>query len=372
MAYTTIDDPSAYFQTALYTGNGGTLAVTNDGNSDMQPDWVWAKSRTQANSHVFFDVVRTFAGDKEIQSNNTGAEGASDSAGYGYISAVGSDGFTAQAGSTAGDYTNVNNQNYVAWQWKAGTSFSNDASSTSVGSIDSTGSVNTDAGFSIIAFTGNNTNDATIAHGLGTTPAMIITKNREDAVNWRVWHKNLPNATDVLFLNDTNAAVATSGHANGYIKTVGSATYSTHASNSDANGVNGDGDAMIAYCFAEKQGYSKFGSYKGNGNADGTFVYLGFKPAWVLVKNTADTDDWTIWDNKREDYAPGNPNESILVTNNSDAELDATARSVDFLSNGFKLRTNNTEINTNAEVYIYMAFAENPFVSSTGIPTPAR
>jgi len=362
MAYTDIDDPSVYFQTALYTGNGGTLAVTNDGNSDMQPDWVWAKSRTQGNSHVFFDVVRTFAGDKEIQSNNTGAEGASDSAGYGYISAVGSDGFTAQAGSTAGDYTNVSSQNYVAWQWKAGTSFTNDASSTSIGTIDSAGSVNTDAGFSIISYTGTGS-AATIAHGLGVIPKFYLIKNRTNARNWQSYHEPLGNQA-YLRLNTTAAAATGAAIWNNTSPT--SSVFSIGTS--DFNAVNADGDNYIAYCFAEKQGYSKFGSYTGNGNADGTFVYTGFKPAWVMIKNTTTAGKhWVIHDNKRNTF---NPTNKELVAQGSGEEVDDTR--FDFLSNGLKIRDSASYVNTSGDIYIYIAFAENPFVTSTGVPATAR
>ena len=362
MAYTTIDDPSAYFQTALYTGNGGTLAVTNDGNSDMQPDWVWAKSRTQANSHVFFDVVRTFAGDKEIQSNNTGAEGASDSAGYGYISAVGSDGFTAKAGTTAGDYTNVSSQNYVAWQWKAGTSFSNDASSTSVGSIDSAGSVNTTAGFSIIGYTGTGS-AGTIAHGLGVKPSFILFKNRERAVNWLVYDKK-NGANKFLYLNVTDAIGDDSGHFNDTEPTT--SVFSVGG----ADGTNYSGENLIAYCFAEKQGYSKFGVYTGNNVVDGAFVYTGFKPAFVMVKLIdTQTDGWVIQDNKRDISNTGTS--TRLRANTSNAEFTST-NEIDLLSNGFKCRGDDGEINGNGSKHIYMAFAENPFVTSTGVPATAR
>ena len=360
MAYTTIDDPSAYFQTALYTGNGGTLAVTNDGNSDMQPDWVWAKSRTQANSHVFFDVVRTFAGDKEIQSNNTGAEGASDSAGYGYISAVGSDGFTAKAGTTAGDYTNVSSQNYVAWQWKAGTSFSNDASSTSVGSIDSSGSTSTTAGFSIVKIDSMPAGTtSTFAHNLGVKPDFIIFKSRNLATNWDVYNSSaLPDGERKFYLNDTDAVID-SGFMNDTAPT--SSVVSFNPGSNDSN--------HIAYCFAEKKGYSKFSSYTGNGNADGTFVYTGFKPAFVMIKNsTAGSTSWEIYDNKRDGF---NNQNRRLFPNLNDAEPAAQDR-LAILSNGFKILTSASHLGSSGATYIYMAFAENPFVTSTGVPATAR
>ena len=355
MAYTTIDKPSDYFNTVLYTGteNSNTISV------GFEPDFTWIKRRNSARDHQLFNSIT--GANTVLSSNLTSAEEGTGAGGW----TPNSDGFVVHQHVK----TNSNGDTYVGWNWKAETSFTNDASSTSVGSIDSTGSVNTDAGFSIITFTGNNTNDATIAHGLGTTPAMIITKNREDVVNWRVWHKNLPNATDVLFLNGTNAAVATSAHANGYIKTVGSATYSTHASNSDANGVNGDDDDMIAYCFAEKQGYSKIGSYTGNGNADGSFVYTGFKPAWIIFKRLA-TNDWFIVDNKIHDFNKAESASKMLRPNLDNAEQ--ANNTVDLLSNGFKARNANDAYNASGSTYIYMAFAEQPFVTSTGVPATAR
>ena len=357
MAYTDIDDPTAFFQTVTYTGNGATgRSITLPSDTDMQPDWVWLKSRGEAEHHQLTDSVRGV--NKQLYSHLPYAQASETDR----ITAFNSDGFTIQDDIIV----NKNTIEFVAWCWKAGTAFSNDASSTSVGSIDSAGSVNTDAGFSIITFTGNNTNDATIAHGLGTTPAMIITKNIDDSVNWRVWHKNLPNADDVLFLNGTNAAVATSAHANGYIKTVGSATYSTHASNSDANGVNGDDDAMIAYCFAGKQGFSKFGTYEGNGNDDGPFINTGFAPAFVMVKCFDQGEHWNIYDNKR-----GASSALSFNLNNAERTMDDSP-AMELLSNGFKIRTSDGNLSNADDSFLYMAFAEEPFVTSTGVPATAK
>jgi hypothetical protein len=351
MAYTTIDDPSAYFQTTLYTGDGAnSLAITNSGNSDLQADWIWIKERNGTRDHSIFDSVRGVV--KRLESNTSNAEG-DETAG---LLSLNSDGFTVGADG----YVNTDDNTYVAWQWKAGGSASNNTDGNTTTSV----SVNQDAGFSIMKYAGDG-NDSTIGHGLGAKPEYIIFKEIDGGESWRVHSIYTPsNASNTLALNLSDAAFSQSN----WISAISNTTISIGTDSS----FNTDGNNYIAYAFAPKQGYSKIGSYTGNGNADGSFVYLGFKPAWVLIKNTDDSDDWTIWDNKREDYAPGNPNESILVPNASDAELDATARSVDFLSNGFKLRTNNTEINTNAEVYIYMAFAENPFVTSTGIPATAR
>ena len=274
MAYTTIDDGSEYFHTQLYAGDGNDdRSITNDANAgNFKPDWLWIKNRSSTNGHALVDTTR--GATKVIRSQASNAEETESNA----IQAFETDGF--QIGTSG--LVNTSSNNYVAWQWVAngGTTSSN-----SDGNITSTVQANTTAGFSIVTFTGNGNNDATIGHGLGTTPAMIITKNRDDAVLWRVWHQNLT-STNVLFLNEDFAQTAPSGHSNGYIKTVGSSTYSVYQGNSDTNGVNGSSDNMIAYCFAEKQGYSKFGSYTGNASSsDGPFIYTGFKPPIQRFQN---------------------------------------------------------------------------------------
>jgi hypothetical protein len=356
MAYTTIDDPSAFFQTTTYTGTGSSgNAITNSGNSDLKPDWLWIKSRSDTEQHTMWDSSR--GSTKRLMPDANNAEFVNSTQG---VQSFDTDGFT----TGDSDQYNKSSQSCVAWQWKAngGTTSSN-----SDGNITSTVQANTTAGFSIVTFTGNGNNDATIGHGLGTTPAMIITKNRDDAVLWRVWHQSLT-STNVLFLNEDFAQTAPSGHSNGYIKTVGSSTYSVYQGNSDTNGVNGSSDDMIAYCFAEKQGYSKFGSYTGNGaSSDGPFVYTGFKPAFFLIKSIGAARFWHILDNKRNTINPVN---LYLNPNNSDA--DGTFVFGDFLSNGFKITNLGNTFNTNGETYIYMAFAEHPFVSSKGVPVTAR
>ena len=324
MAYTTIDDPSAYFQAATYTGTGSSgNAITNDGNSDLQPDLVWIKQRNgQGTDHQLVDSTR--GNTKYLYSNSTGLEVTSSDR----LTSFNSDGFTLGA-----DASNVVNQSggylYVGWQWKAngGTTSSN-----TNGTITSTVQANTDAGFNIVTFTGNGSNDATIGHGLGVTPAMIITKNRADSVSWRVWHKDLT-STYVLFLNSNNSQTSPTAQGNGYIKTVGSSTYSVYQGLTDTNGVNGSGDAMVSYCFAEKQGYSRFGKYTGNGNANGTFIYTGFKPAVVINKRIDAGGPWTIFDNAR---CPSNVNNAKLFPHLSDAEVTTTGDPIDFLSNGYK------------------------------------
>jgi hypothetical protein len=277
-----------------------------------------------------------------------------------------SDGFSVSTGESVND----NGDTFVAWQWKAngGTTSSN-----SDGSITSTVQANTTAGFSIVTFTGNGSNDATIGHGLGTTPAMIITKNLSESVSWRVWHQNLTAGTS-LFLNSNNGETAAGSHGAGYIKTVGSSTYTTYQGTSHSDGVNGNGDSMIAYCFAEKQGYSKFGQYYGNGNGTagggyGPFIYTGFKPAFVMIKRTNTSGNFFIMDSKRD---PINVMDKRLFPNLTNAEQTNTEYVVDFLSNGFKLKGYVSQSNASGSRYTYMAFAEHPFVTSKGTPTTAR
>ena len=352
MAYTAIDDPSAYFQTALYTGDGaGSHAITNGGNSDLQPDWVWIKKRNGAVNHLLHDSVRGVT--KLLVSNTDGAEDVNTNIFLGFDS----DGFRVGANSAS----NVDAGTFVAWQWKTGTSFTNDASATSVGSIDSAGSVSTDAGFSIISYTGTGAN-ATIAHGLGSVPKMYIARNIADAENWTTYHVAM-GATHHLRLNTNVAKVDEAEVWNDTEPT------STVFSVGSSGAPNGDGDAHIAYCFADVQGYSKFGSYTGNGNANGTFVYTGFKPAFILLKGHTNTQSWHMHDNKR---SPLNVSTKALFANNSNDEEDGTAKSIDFLSNGFKLRDADNAQNGDGDIYIYMAFAENPFVTSKGLPGTAR
>jgi hypothetical protein len=346
MAYTTIDKPDLYFNTLTWTGDGSSSRnITGVG---FQPDWVWGKCRNAAVSHAVYDSVR--GASNLINTNTTSAEGTNPAL-NGFIS----DGFTVNSDS----YLNLNNNTYVAWNWKAGTSFTNDASATGIGTIDSTGSVNQDAGFSICSYTGTGST-GTIKHGLNTAPAMIIVKNRSASQNWVVYHQSLGN-TKAIFLSTTGAASTGSDWFNNTSPT------STVFSVGTYDAIVGNGHNLIAYCFAEKKGYSKFGSYTGNGNADGTFIYTGFKPAMILLKANAAGENWRIFDNKRSTF---NPNSTSLQPNSSNAEASNT--DIDFCSNGIKLRTTSGEINPNGTSFIYMAFAESPFVTSTGIPTTTR
>jgi len=351
-AYTSIDDPSAYFQIALHTGNGGTQSITNDGNSDLQPDFVWIKGRSTNSHHALFDSVR--GATKRISSSETNEE-TTESTG---LTSFNSDGWSTGAWSGS----NSNNQTYVSWQWKSGTSFSNDASATSIGTIDSTGSVNDTAGFSIVSYTSTGSNGS-IKHGLSTAPSMIIFKRRSgDTENWPVYHQAL-GATKNIKLNLSEAVSTSSTRFNDTEPT--SSVFSLGTSGD----TNGGTSPFIAYCFAEKKGYSKFGSYTGNGNADGAFIYTGFKPAFFMAKRTDANDmPWVMIDNKRNSF---NALSNTLLANSDEVANTGTDRA-DFLSQGVKIKTTSTAWNASGAAFIFMAFAESPFVSSSGVPTTAR
>jgi len=350
MAYTAINDPTAYFQTKLWTGNGGTQSITLDGLNNMQPDWVWIKERSETRGHNIQDSVR--GATKYLDSRSAGAEATVSNT----LTSFDSNGFSL------GSYDDVNksSQTYVSWNWKAGTSFTNDASSTGIGTIDSAGSFNNDAGFSIVSWTGTLAN-GTVKHGLSTAPKTIFIKCRgTGARSWVVYHDSIGN-TKHLTLSETDAEATSSASFNNTSPT--SSVFSLGSSN-NAN----DNTTMIAYCFAEKQGYSKFGSYTGNGNANGTFIYTGQKSSFIIVKNTSSSTNWEMFDNKRVGYNQSNWH---LKPNSADAEDVGTVR-LDILSNGFKIRTTGSNLNTSGNNYIYMCFAENPFVTSTGVPACAR
>jgi hypothetical protein len=348
MAYTTTDDPSAYFQTALYTGNGSTQSITNDGNSDLQPDWVWIKERNNAVDHQLQDSTRGVT--KTLQSNSNNGESTLTD----IITSFNSDGFSLGNNVT----WNGSSDTYVAWQWKAngGTTSSN-----SDGSITSTVQANTTAGFSIVTWSGNTTAGATVGHGLGVAPHYVQVKRRDrDGDAWRGFWQPLGDEK-YLELNANDAEQdSTTGAWNDTSPT------SSVFSLGSAAGINGGN--MVAYCFAPIQGYSKIGSYTGNGNADGAFVYTGFKPAWIMIKQTDGTGSWAIHDTKRGTI---NPIDEDLFANLNSAESDNDIEK-DILSNGFKLRASHSAVNGNGNSYIYMAFAESPFVSSKGVPTTAR
>jgi len=357
MAYTTIDDPSAYFQTALYTGGNGSnntpIDVTNSGNSDLQPDWVWIKRRDGAASHGLFDSSRGVNKILNSDSNDAEVTGETD-----LLDEFKTDGFGLGA-NTGSENVNKGGTSYVAWQWKAngGTTASN-----TDGSITSTVQANTTAGFSIVTWSGNTTAGATIGHGLGVAPHYVQVKRLDrDGDAWRGFWEPLGNEK-YLELNATDGSQdSTTGAWNDTSPT------SSVFSMGSAAGINGGN--MVAYCFAPIQGYSKFGSYTGNGNADGPMVFCGFKPAWVMIKRTDSANSWTIRDSKRSTF---NVMQKSLFADLNNAESDSSNYNFDFLSNGFKQRNSNGIDNASGGTYIYMAFAEHPFVSSEGVPTTAR
>ena len=358
MAYTDIDKPSDYFNTKLYTGNSSTQSITGVG---FQPDFVWTKGRSQARNGSAYDSVRGVG--ISIYTNSTIAEFANPTS----LTSFDSDGFTLGGNSQS----NWSSSTYVAWNWKAGTAFTNDASGTGIGSIDSAGSVNTDAGFSIVSWTGNGA-DATIAHGLSQAPTIYFVKNRADVADWRVGQVlggNIMTGGNGYYmeLNDTKAST-NPGSAVTWGSTPTAPTSSVFTVGSN-NAHNGSSDAMIAYCFHSVKGYSKMGSYVGNGNADGTFVYTGFKPAFVMTKRTDSADNWGLLDNKRDGY---NLTNKALTPNGTGAEYTSNSPAGDFVANGFKIRQSDGVINASGGTYIYMAFAESPFTTSTGIPATAR
>jgi hypothetical protein len=349
MAYTTIDDPSAYFQTDLYTGTGSSLANTFDGNSDMQPDWVWIKERNGAADHALYDSSRGVQ--EQLESNTTAAE-TTEATG---LTAFGSDGFTVGALAQV----NTSSDTYVAWNWKAngGTTASN-----TDGDITSTVQVNSDAGFSIVTDSPPNNTARSIGHGLGVAPQVIIRRARNRVENWRVFH-SAAGSTGALMLDNADAYNASTVLFTGVTST-------TFGVGTDFS-VNGNFN-YISYCFAEVQGYSKFSSYVGNGVANnGPFVYLGFKPRFLMIKSTTATGSHVIWDSKR---SPFNGMDDYLVAAEADAEGTNGIFTIDAVSNGFKIKNTgaNNGLNQSGTKYVYYAWAENPFTTSTGIPATAR
>ena len=354
MSYSTIDKPTDYFNTVTYTGSAGGQTISGVGN---QPDFIWVKQRGDAGyNHSLHNSVSGVL--KQLISNSTAAEITNTDT----VTSTNADGFVLGA-DTAGPNANSNNQDtktYVAWNWKAGTSFTNDASSTGIGTIDSAGSFNNTAGFSIVSYTGTGSN-GTIKHGLSTAPEMYITKSLSSARSWAVYNQNIGN-TKAVFLNSTDAQDTDATYWNSTSPTSSVLSLGTRSE------MNHSGENFIAYCFAPKQGYSKFGSYAGNGNADGPFTYTGFKPAFVMIKNTSSgSTKWTMCDNKRDGF---NDNNHRLFANTDDAE--STSNPWEMYSNGFKMTTTGSFVNASGSNYIYMAFAENPLVGSNFVPTTAR
>jgi hypothetical protein len=330
MAYTTIDYPQQYFQCTLYTGNETNRTITlDDTDANTDPDFVWIKARNDANSHELFDSVRGVQ--KPLSSDSNASEGSTSDS----LTAFNTDGFDLGAGGGI----NGTNDTLVAWCWKESAT----------------------AGFDIVGYTGNASN-RTISHSLSAVPKMMIIKRRTGtATAWLVYHASV-GATKGLNLNTTAAPDTASTY---FQDTAPSSSVFTLGATGE---VNEDGATYINYLFAEKQGFSKFGSYVGNGSNSGSYIHLGFKPAWFMVKRTnASGDDWVILDNKRDIHNVG---KTKLFAN--DSRVEESAAYIDFLSQGVKMRSAGGDNNTSGSTYIYMAFAESPFVNSNGVPNNAR
>jgi len=323
----------------LYTGNGSTNAITGVGH---QPDFTWIKRRDSTGDNGLYDSVRGAL--KRLQSNENSAEATTADS----LTSFDSDGFTL------GSYSGANQNLLASWNWKAAGS----TASNSSGSITSTVSANTTAGFSIVSYTGTAAN-ATVGHGLGAVPKVVITKSRVNGENWGFYHENLGNTKQLVLNTDAAETGASAAYYNNTSPT------STVFSVGTADSTN-DNQNMIAYCFAEKTGYSKFGSYTGNGVANGTFIYLGFKPAFLIIKQTNTTNDWFMWDNKTSPYNVTNP---YLRANTSGAA--GSYDWLDLVSNGIKIRNTSSGANTSGGTYIYMAFGQS-LVGSNNIPATAR
>ena len=356
MAYTTIDDGSAYFHTQTWTGTSddSTKTITNSANAgDFKPDWLWIKARSgnySTRDHALYDSNR--GATKRIESSAADTE-ATDS-----NNTFNTNGFTL----TSNYSINGPSTNHVGWQWKVN---GGSTSSNSDGNITSTVQANTTAGFSIVTFTGNATAGQTVGHGLGVKPQVIFAKNRSNGNNWNCYVEATDNTGDyTLTLNGTGA------RSNSFNMWNDTAPTSSVITLGDRNETNGSGHNMVFYCFHSIKGYSKISSYKGNGNANGAFVYTGFRAAFILGKHTGSGgNDWIIQDSTR---FPTNLVSEYIRANTSDAETDQYDVDIDILSNGFKCRGSSGNINTNDSVHFYMAFAEHPFVSSEGVPVTAR
>ena len=350
MAYTTVNKSSSIFNTKIYTGTGSTRSITGVG---FQPDLVWIKKRAggTATSHTLTDSVRGL--NKQIFTDDTAAEESYTSV----LTAFNSDGFGL---STAG-LINNNTSTYVAWNWKAGTSVSGNTSGSGTYKA-YTGSVNTTAGFSIINYLGNGSAGHSIPHHLGVTPEIIITKRRSNTGHWYVYSPVMGNTKHMRL--DNNGAEDTANTI--WNNTSPTSSVFTVGTNGD---VNGNNNPIIAYSFNSVQGYSKFGLYKGNGNANGTFIYTGFKPAFVIMKKLNGADGWLMKDTTRITY---NLNNIRLYPDQSGLESTSANSAIDMLSNGFKQRSSDNMVNASSGSYLYMAFAEAPLVGSNNIPCTAR
>ena len=339
-AYTAIDDPEAYFQAKTYTGNASTQSITLDGDTDLQPDLLWIKCRSSIEFPTWVDSVRGDSAENTgyyyFQTHATDAEQAH--AGNTLVDAITSDGFNI--GNN--DQVNLSSGTFVAWAWKESAT----------------------AGLDIITWAGNET-QKDISHNLSAIPHWIIVKVRGTAKQWTCYHHKMTADPDNagIFLQST--AAPTTGTAGYFGNTAPTSSVFTVGTSTN---VNQDGDNVMGYCWTNVQGFSKFGAYSGNGDADGPFIYLGFKPAFFMLKNTTNaSSEWRIYDNKRDTF---NEVDNNLQPHVSDVE--ASSGDMDFCSNGVKIRSTDGNVNQDGYTMIYMAWAESPFVNSEGVPTTAR
>ena len=362
MAYTTVNDPTEYFNTKLYTGNG-TLGHAIKGVG-FKPDWVWVKDRSEAHDHKITDSSRLGGGSgptRTLEANTTGAEYDDQGEGSDATTSFDTDGFTLGSNDNYNEKSNT----YVAWCWKANgaTTTTNDASSTSIGTIDSVHQANTTAGFSIVTYTADGNNNASFAHGLGTAPKWVLIKNRDTARSWLVGHHKIGFTHTTGHLNSTDDADEDAVYFNNTAPTSTVVTLGTNEAGNES------GDKFVAYCFAEVQGYSKFGTYTGNGAEAGPYIYTGFKPAWLMIKNMGAAEEWVLQDSTRSIDNPATINTRVDA---NITEADASSLDINYHSNGFKIKSDQAQLNSNDVQYAYMAFAESPFVTSNGTPNTAR
>ena len=360
MSYTTIDDPSEYFHIQLYTGTGSSHSVTNDANAgDFKPDWVWIKERSSAGGNKTYDSSRGVQ--EALQTQSTAGEATTAQG----LTAFNTDGFTV--GSDGGH--NQSSATYVAWQWKAngGTTSSN-----SDGDLTSTVQFNSTAKFSIILYTGKDPIEPLdIGHGMGEAPDVYIVKNRDRGANWGMYHKELTSPAENRNLK-LNSSAAEAAESTFWRNEAPTSTIIKTGENASVNVAN---ENFVVYAWKEVQGFSKFGKYIGNGASDaapatnGPFIYTGFSPAWVMIKKISAVDDWLIFDNERDGF---DPRVYRLFANDASGETTGTNNTIQFTSNGFKIRFHGGSMNTSGGEYIYMAFANSPFATSKGIPTTGR
>jgi len=359
----TITDPSAYVQATLYAGNGSTQSITNAGNSDLQPDLVWIRNRDATDGNVLTDAVR--GATKILATDSTGAESTDADT----VTSFASDGFALGDD----DKVNTSSENYVAWQWKADSAWSEDATGNILAS---SGRRNTTAGFSIASWTHQTSGNYAIKHGLSTTPEFLMTKSRDNTVNWDTWHKDLTDTAKRILIN-TNTTEIAAYWVNSSDSADGSGSYGDISSGESPVTASlfgfqhdnfGATDAIVGYFWHGIEGHSKFGKFTGNGSAAGPVIYLGFRPAVVLLKNNTQSYGWQIRDNRRD---PDNASTHALFPHITDVEA-ASSDNIDLLSNGFRIVDSGATFNASGNSILYMAWAEHPFGGDGIAPATAR